>query len=353
MQKFLKVIVPILLIIAMAIGMAGCDTVPVSSNTETGTMNDQPAVNTKPINVVWYPNESSGDYESSRKEFGRLIEEATGRKVEHKLTTDYTIAIEALASGASDISAVMGAVGYIEAKNKNPQLDVLFVNSGASGTLDDAIYYSWICVDNAVADDYKDGVNYSIKNIEGKKMSFVSNSSTSGFKVPTTAIIKFFKDKNLTTDDLIEGGPKAFFSEVLFGQSHQGSAFNLFSGKADVAAFNDTETIHYIDLIKGEEYKVGAVYAVKQNASAPFDKVGGKEFVIIESLPVLNAPFAYNPKNLSTEDIQKIRDIFTSDAAANNENFFFIPDSGNIGLFKKTGEERFVLVKDSWYDPLR
>ena len=63
-------------------------------------------------------------------------------------------------------------------------------------------------------------------------MSFVSNSSTSGFKVPTNTIISHFADDNLIVDNLLEGGSDAFFSEVLFGGSHQGSAFNLLSGKA-------------------------------------------------------------------------------------------------------------------------
>ena len=45
-------------------------------------------------------------------------------------------------------------------------------------------------------------------------MSFVSNSSTSGFKVPTNTIISHFADDNLIVDDLLEGGSDAFFSEV-------------------------------------------------------------------------------------------------------------------------------------------
>jgi phosphonate transport system substrate-binding protein len=312
---------------------------------------------TKPITVVWYPNESANDYVSSRTEFGRLIEQATGRKVEHRLTTDYVIAIEALASGAADIGAVMGAVGYIEAKNKNPNVDVLFVNSGVSGTLNDAVYYSWLCVNKEDAGKYNDGGKYSITNIQGKKMSFVSNSSTSGFKVPTSSIISFFGKteqwKNINVDDMVEGGSKAFFNEVLFGGSHQGSAFNLLSGKADIAAYCDTEMAPYASLKEGAESRVGSVYAVKPDAAAPFNTVTGKECVIIASTPVLNGPNAYNPQNLSAEEIKNIREIFTSEETANNENFFYKADSGNVGFYKKTNNERYLLVDDSWYNPIR
>jgi phosphonate transport system substrate-binding protein len=308
------------------------------------------------ITIVWYPNESAADYQSARDEFAKLITEATGKKVEHKLTTDYAIAIEALASGQAQI-CFMGAQGYIQAKDKNANVSPLFVNSGASGTLDDAIYYSWLCVNQGTEDQYKSGDTYSIEKIQGKKISFVSNSSTSGFKVPTTNIIAFFaateKWKDINVDALVEGGSDAFFSEVLFGGSHQGSAFNLLSGKADVAAFCDTELNPYSQLASGTENKTGAVYQIKADATAPFDTVTGKEFVIIQSTPVLNGPFAYNADTLSSDDVKKIQDRFLQNDVANNPQIFVVKDSGYVGMFKKTNAEHFVLVDDAWYNPIR
>jgi phosphonate transport system substrate-binding protein len=57
------------------------------------------------------------------------------------------------------------------------------------------------------ADYMKDGA-YSIENIQGKKFSFVSNSSTSGYKVPAKNVVNFFsaqdKWKELKADDLLE-----------------------------------------------------------------------------------------------------------------------------------------------------
>ncbi len=381
--KVFKRITAIILVMLMTIGMVGCSSKSNTqgsstssgntqkSNTQnnsTSTSNPQSGTTTGstsesktagPVTIVWYPNESATDYQPARDEFARIITEATGRKVEHKLTTDYAIAIEALASGSADI-CFMGAAGYIEAKNKNPQVDTLFVNSGASGTLEDAIYYSWLAVNKGQESGYMDGGKYSIANIQGKKMSFVSNSSTSGFKVPTTGILDFFGKteqwKEINIDDLVEGGSKAFFSEVLFGGSHQGSAFNLLSGKSDVAAFCDTELAPYADFKEGTENKAGAVYITKEDASAPFDTVQGKEFVIIESVPVLNGPFAYNPDNLGEEDVKKIRDLFLSDEVAMNTQIFVdsaSKDAGVIGMFKKTDKERFVLVEDTWYNPIR
>lgn len=351
-SKLFKTLTGLLLIALLTFSMAACSSTEATGGTEGAETGE--TVSGEPIIMVWYPNESAEDYNAARDELGSLITEATGRQVEHKLTTDYSIAIEAIANGTADI-CFMGAQGYIEAKNANDAVEPLFVNSGASGTLDDAIYYSWLAVQKGNESQYAEGSGFSIANIQGKKMSFVSNSSTSGFKVPTAGILAFFTKvaewKDLTVDDLVEGGP--FFSEVLFGQSHQGSAVNLLTGKADIAAFCDTEAAPYMDLASGEESRPGAVYEVKAGASAPFDTLVGKQCILISVTPVLNGPFAYNSESLPEADVQKIQALITSDEVAANDQLFFIPDSGKVGLFKKTKNERFVLVEDEWYNPVR
>ena len=309
------------------------------------------------ITLVWYPNESAENFLEAREEVGRLIEQATGKKVEQKLTTDYAIAIESVANGTAQIGCVWGAEGYIQAKNSNDAVNVLFVNSGDSGTLDDAMYYSFFAVKEADAAEYQDGDTYAIDNIVGKKMSFVSNSSTSGFKVPTNTIISYFGAQSdwegLTVDDLLEGGDDQFFSEVLFGGSHQGSAYNLLAGNADVAAFCDTELAAYAECVEGEDAQVGSVYQILDNAEAPFDAVAGDRYTIIGSKPVMNGPFVYNADAISPEDVQAIQELFTSDEVANNEILFYPADSEKTGMYKKSGDNRFVLVEDSWYDPIR
>lgn len=353
-NRIVRIAAAAVLIVAAVTGTVGCNSTANASENALTAAKTVP--NKSPIVLVWYPNESAADYQDSRDAFAKIITDATGREVEHKLTTDYAIAIEAIASGSADV-AFMGAAGYIEAKKKNPNVDILFVNSGASGTLDDAIYYSWLSVKKGQESNYLDGDKYSIANIQGKRMSFVSNSSTSGFKVPSTNILEFFQATEqwagLDVDDLVEGGSNAFFEEVLFGGSHQGSAFNLLSKKCDVAAFCDTELVPYSDCTEGTENRAGAVYAIKADASAPFDTVWGEEFVIIQSTPVLNGPFAFNGDKLDADDLKCIRDAFFTEETANNPNIFVVKDSGYVGMFKKTDKECFVLVEDAWYNPIR
>lgn len=338
-----KSMVSILMLVSLLV-FTGC-----SSSSSTGANEDDT------LTIAWLPNESGEDLGEARDEIGKILEDATGKKVEHKTTTDYNIAIEAIANGNADM-AFLGAQGYIEANNKNDSVQPLVVPSGESGTLDDAVYNSWLAVQNA--DDYKTNDEYKIDGIQGKKFSFVSNSSTSGFKVPSTGIVDYFskqdKFKVLKAEDLLEGGKDKFFSEVLYGGSHQGSAVNLLTGKADVAAFCDTCVNNYVELADGEENKAGAVYKVKKGAAEPFNTVVDKTFSLISVTPVLNAPFVVNTELVSEETREKILETLISDEMANNEKVFVPEDSKLSGLFKRvSGKERLVEVEDDWFNPIR
>jgi phosphonate transport system substrate-binding protein len=317
------------------------------------------ADNAKKVVVVWYPNESGADMKDSRQAYDDLVAKALGCTVEDKLTTDYTIAIESVANKNAGIGMYWGAQGYIDAHSRNPKVLPLVVNSGASGTLNDAVYYSWLCVKQGNEKQYVSGASYSIDSIKGKKISWVSTSSTSGFRVPTSFIVSYFakrKMPDLKTDDLLEGGQNKFFSQVLFGNSHQGSAVNLLTDKADVAAFCDTELINYADLVLGKANTAGAVYQIKADAAEPFkaQNLAGQKFVIINSLPVLNQPFVINTDMFTKAEIAKLAAAFTSDETSNNPKIFLPADSKDKGMLRhKSGKEKFIAVEDSWFDPIR
>lgn len=308
------------------------------------------------ITMVWLPNESGGDFSGVRDVFGDFVTQATGLPVEHKLTTDYLIAVEAMANNNADL-AFLGAQAYVEANSKNKAVQSLFVNTGPSGTLLDAVYYAWLAVNKSDEAAYQSGGKYTIDNIAGKKFSWVSTSSTSGFKVPSAGIVSHFskmdKYKTLKADDLLEGGSNKFFSDVLFGVSHQGSAVNLLTGRSQVSSFCDACVDSYVQLSSGTANRQGAVYKVRPDASEPFNNVTGKEFTIIQVTPVLNAPFVVNTNNLSKELTDKILAKFISDEARNNPAIFAPTGYSSKTFFKKTKNEHFVPAPDSWFNPIR
>ena len=59
---------------------------------------------------------------------------------------------------------------------------------------------------------------------------------------------------------------------------------------------------------------------------------------------------------LTAEEIKKLQDALTSDATANNPKIFATKaeiEAGYKPIFKKTKEERFIVVEDSFFDPIR
>jgi phosphonate transport system substrate-binding protein len=312
----------------------------------------------KPIVAVWLPNNSGEDWKAARSEFDNLIAKATGRPVTDKLTTDYVIAIEAMATGNAAV-AYLGPLGFIQAQQKNPAVQPLVVQSGDSGTLDDAGYWSRIVVKTENAAQYMKDGKYTLDNIKGKAFSFVSASSTSGFAVPSTLIRgqfakqEGFGDKKVE-DLFLEGGSGKFFSNVVFGQSHQGSLLNVLTGKADVGAVDDIDVDSYLDLVSGAASTPGAVYAVKQGALAPFDTVpAGTKFTVLAAVKVQNAPIAVNINMFNKDQLEKLQAMFTSDEVTNNPVIFVPKGSKAPALNKQNGKNHYVVAPNSWWDPIR
>jgi phosphonate transport system substrate-binding protein len=303
----------------------------------------------EPLVWIWYPNESTPEFAESRAAVIKVASQALGRDIKEQLTTDYAIAIEALVNENAALSW-FGGEGYVQAHAKEKAVLPLCTNSGSSGTLSDAKYYSMLGTLKENGDEYKINGKYSLDTLKQKRFSFVSNSSTSGFRVPSSIISKNF---HVTADDLLEGGPDMVFSEVMFGGSHQGSFFNVLTGKADIGAFCNSCIKEYVEWKEGsyEDPAPGDIIRVLDHADAPFDQVPGEEIVLVATVPVLNAPLVMNTNILTEEEAAALKRAFTSDETAANTLIFAPKDSGTKALFRQG--QRFVLVDDAWYDPIR
>lgn len=336
--RFLTICLGVMLMALLGGTLAGCSSKGSSadSNGDSGK-----------LSIVFYPNESAKDYLASRNELKAKLEKATGKKVEIKTTTDYNVAIEAIPSGKAQM-AFMGADGYIKARHLNKAVEPLLTESGPDGTFKGASYRSYLMVPEKDADNYKKDGKYSIENVKGKKISFVSASSTSGYAVPTYEIQKEFKLKN--KDSFAESGK--FFSKVLYGNSHPGSAVNLLKGDVDVAAFDDIDLTPFMKVTEGSYSKPGSKFTVRDNAAAPFTDFHGKSVVNISVLPVQNGPLAVNTKTLSEKDRNAIAKLFTSKEVANDPKLFAKDGSKQAALFHKKGAKSQLLkVDDNWYKP--
>ncbi|AFM40723.1 ABC-type phosphate/phosphonate transport system, periplasmic component [Desulfosporosinus acidiphilus SJ4] len=346
-----KTTLSVMAVIMMSSLLAGCGTTTTadSANSNSGSSVKEPST----ITIAWLPNNSGDNEKAFRDEFDKVIEKATGKKVENKLTTDYAIAISALESGDAQLG-YFGPNEYIVSHAKDPKVIPLVVESGDSGTLNDALYHSRFLVKKGNEDQYKSGDSFDIDNITGKRMSFVSTSSTSGFNMPAAAILGKFtsqdKWKNLTKDNLAQGGSGKFFSQVLFAGSHQLSLVNVLTGKSDVSAVDDLDVAQYVTLSQGKDNEAGAVYTVKQGADAPFNTLAGSQFEIIKSIPVFNTPLEANSSVLSQKTLDAITNALTADETTKDTKIF-APKGAQGSVFVQP--HRFLKVDDSWYDPMR
>lgn len=300
------------------------------------------------INIVFLPNESNDSLKASREEFAKIIEKATGKKANIVTTTDYNIAMENIISGQAQI-AYIGAEGILSADKKTKDVQAIATNAGKSGTNADALYYSFIAVPSDAANNYKVGNTYDLKKLKGKKVSFVTNSSTSGFVVPGEVFVKEFGLKN--TDELLQEGK--VFSKVIFGNSHPGTEVNLLKKDVDVATFAIPKSFTTFELVSGEENKAGATYKVKVGAPSPFGEYAGKSFTVVKSIPVPNGAIVFNVKSLSKDDQAKVKAALLSKETHDNPAIFSAKSSKIRGLFLKESDKAgFVEVNNKWYEDI-
>lgn len=304
----------------------------------------------EPFKIVFYPNESGESMKDARAAFRDILSEALGREVEVLTTTDYNIALETLISGKANM-AYVGAEGYVQAHNKNNAIIPLVTNSGATGTLDDSLYYSFIACSTKNQNNFiKEDGTFDISTLQGKKVSFVSVNSTSGFTVPAKFLQRKMGARDL--DSLIEEG--AYFSKIIFASSHQGAQVMLYKDEADIACFAIPQTIKVYSLISGKENSDGAVYEVQKCDDKPFSDYVGEKITILKSIAVLNAPLVINKETATADEIAKIKNALTSDKTAENPGIFKMEDAKIKGIFPKwSPKTRLIEVDDAWYDKIR
>lgn len=338
MRNLKRVLLALVAIAAVAL-IVSCDRAEQQAEA-ADTPSDEPLV------WVWYPNESTPEFAEARTAIIEVVEETLGREVEEQLTTDYLIAIEAIVNDNAAFSW-FGGEGYTQAHRDNEGVLPLVVNS-PTDSLDDAKYYSMIgsLADNA--DQFQAGGEFDLDTLEQRSFSFVSNSSTSGFRVPSAVLSSHF---DVTPEDLLEGGPDNVFSEVMFGGSHQGSFFNVLNGEAEVGVFCNACVDSYVDWVTGDlnDPLPGDVIRVREGADAPFDQVPGVEVTLIETVAVLQAPIVMNTNLLTDDEVAALQAAFTSEEIRANQDIF--GPEGSSAFFEEG--QRFLLVEDSWYDPIR
>nr|WP_250645144.1 PhnD/SsuA/transferrin family substrate-binding protein [Lactiplantibacillus pentosus] len=102
MSKVSKSLLGLSFISVLGLGLAGC-----ASGTSAQSGSDS-SDKSKTITVVFYPNESAKSFAGSRTAIKKAVEKATGKTVKLQTTTDYNVAIQAIASGKAQVAYMGG-----------------------------------------------------------------------------------------------------------------------------------------------------------------------------------------------------------------------------------------------------
>lgn len=300
------------------------------------------------IVLGFLPTEGSAEFEGFRDGLAAEIEVATGKKIDIRTTDSYEALIDAMLAGEMDL-AFSGGNQYIMAKDDSrgkENIEVVFTY-GPDGILEKAGYQGWIATkkdsdlykeikNSGIGDDLtpggKDEID-RIKMLRGKRFSFVSSSSSSGFKVPRAILNNTFGPegtKEVKNKDDFANPQKINILDITFSPTgdHQGNINLIYNGGVDAGAFC-------------EGYFVDGV-----------DAKGIEDFYVLAKRIVPNGPVWANVDSLGKDNLEKIKvhfDNLSYDKASEVGKQLWT----SKGTLLKGKDEKFLLVQDGFYEILR
>lgn len=302
----------------------------------------------KKIVLGFIPTEGSAEFEGFRDGLAAEIEAAIGKKVDIRTTDSYEALIDAMLAGEMDL-AFSGGNQYIMAKDDSKgkeNIEVIFTY-GPDGVLEKAGYQGWIATKkdsdlhkdikkSGIGDDLTPGGKDEIERIKmlkDKRFSFVSSSSSSGFKVPRAILNNTFGPegtKEIKNKDDFANPQKVNIMDITFSPTgdHQGNINLIYNGGVDAGAFC-------------EGYFVDGV-----------DAKGIEDFYILAKRIVPNGPVWANVDSLGKDNLEKIKvhfDNLSYDKASEVGKQLWT----SKGTLLKGKNEKFLLVQDGFYEILR
>lgn len=209
----------------------------------------------KTFTIAYAPNESTTDSTDARSTLAKDLGKVINMDVKEIQASDYTAIIEALRTGKADM-AYMGALAVAMGAERAGVTPI--VMKAPNGDKAQAVYHSVFITQKDNSE-----IN-SIKDFKGKTIAFVDPDSTSGNLVPTSEIMKAFRDLHLTNEKIHTNGE--FFEAVSFSGKHQAGLQAVIKGDVDIVPISDQ--------IMASEFKNGnadenAVKVVHSSAAIP------------------------------------------------------------------------------------
>lgn len=168
------------------------------------------------LEVAIIPAISPEKQQAQLQALSSYLEATLGQPVNFQVESDYDTVVDLLVEGTVDV-AYLGPFTYIKARDRDPQIQPIVAAINLSTGRP---WYNSLIVTKA-----NSRIN-SLQDLKGKRFSFVSQSSTSGYLVPSVE----FQKMGLT--------PNSDFAEVQYSGSHDKSLALLEANAVDAIAID-------------------------------------------------------------------------------------------------------------------
>ncbi len=286
----IALVVPTLIVISTA-----CTTQTASNNNPQPTPSSQASVEKEPSTLMIASIPSTNDAPEQLRPLTEYLSKTLKRPVSIQPIKDYNRTVDLLVEEKVQV-AVLGPLSYIEAKQRNPQIEPIVA------PIHKSTGRPWYR--SAIIANSGSGIK-TLDDLKGKRLGFVSKLSTSGYMYPVVHLLnlgfKFDSD----------------FASVQFFENRDNTLAALLDGQVDAIATN---------LERYTEAKEAG-------------KINDSYQVIWESEPIPESPIVVSQK-LSPQLIAELKEAFLS---------------APIGILSLGGvpSNGYTLVQDSDYDGVK
>ncbi len=295
-KKIRNILLSTFMITTMAVSMTGC-----GSDTEAEAKGDGEWPDK--IVLVQMPNENNPNAGTRHEEFSKALSDYIGIEVSELEGTEYSVGIEAMASGNIDVMLV-SPMSYYQAKER----------AGAELLVSTPIGESYYTAFITKSD--RDDIN-SLKDLKGKSFAFVDQASSSGYMYPKAKLLM-----ELDLDSSLLENSDYFFNTVAFSGNHATSVQGVVMGDYDAAAvgYGSLQQMADAGVIELDDIKV----------IGKTDTIPNPSYVVRGDLP---------------NDLKaKIKDFFLT---YDNETYFEEIHGGKDIRFNDVKEEDYAIVYDT------
>jgi phosphonate transport system substrate-binding protein len=288
----IALVVPTLIVIS-----TGCTTKTSINNKPQQTATSQVRAESLPstLTIASIAITNDSQQQEQLRTLTEYLTKTLKRPVSVQVLKDYNHTVDLLVEEKVQV-AILGPLSYIEAKQRNPQIEPI------AAPINKSTGRPWY--KSAIIANSASGIK-TIKDLKGKRLGFVSKLSTSGYMF---AVVHLFDlGFNLDTD----------FASVQFFKSHDNTLVALLDGQVDAVALE-------LDLY---------------NQAKEAGKINNSYQVIWKSEPIPQTPIVVSQK-LPPQLIDELKEAFLS-APVGMLSLAGIPSNG------------YTLVQDSDYDRVK